>query len=111
MAILRVAKVWRRPLAKGSKARLDDLDAEQRKNVMAALRAIIAELGDARAVARAIGVNDWTVRRVARGECKPSAGLAVRLAKLAGVSVEDVLSGRLAQERVCPSCGQLIPHA
>ena len=92
-----MAKVWRRAPAKGSrKARLDDLDAEQRSNVLAALRALIAELGHARAVAYAIGVNDWTVRRAARGECPPSAGLAVRLAKLAGVPIEDVLSGKLA---------------
>lgn len=109
MAILRVAQSWRRPSAKRRTDRLERLDDEQTVNVGAAMQALKTKLGSWKDLAASIGVSKQTMNRLAHGHTKPSAGLALRLARLAEVPVEDVLSGKYAKAVLCPHCGQVMP--
>jgi hypothetical protein len=55
-------------------------------------------------LAKAIRGNVQTLQRMASRK-SPSAGLAVRLARLAGVPVDDVLCGRFPAPGTCAHCG------
>lgn len=110
MAILRMKETWKRaPAVRRKGERLDQLDDAERANVGAAMRVLKAKRGNWKALARALRVSIMIMNRLAQGHTKPTAGLALRLAKLAGVPVEDVLSGKYAKAEVCPHCGQVVP--
>lgn len=80
-----------------------DLTTEEQQNIRAALRFLSAHLGSMDSLAKAIRGKAATLRNAA--SCRrPSAGLAVRLARFAEVPVDDVLNGRFPP--VCPTCGQ-----
>jgi transcriptional regulator with XRE-family HTH domain len=53
-----------------------------------------------------MGLSKHTVTRFASGEAAPTAGMAIKVARLAKVSVDDVLTGEFAKPRVCPTCGR-----
>jgi transcriptional regulator with XRE-family HTH domain len=75
---------------------------------MAALRLLYVRHGNWRAVAKAMGITQSTMARVAKGTEKPSDGIALRAAALAGVSVEDVLTGKFGKPECCPMCGRAL---
>lgn len=80
-----------------------DLTHDEQQNIRAALRFLSAHLGSMDALAKAIRGKATSLRNVA--SCRrPSAGLAVRLARFAEVPVDDVLNGRFPP--ICPTCGQ-----
>ena len=79
---------------------MSDLTAEEQKNVRAALRFLRARCGGWRPVAKALRYSRATLQR-ASGPV-----LAFRIARIAGVSVDDVLSGKFPPAGVCPHCGQ-----
>lgn len=56
------------------------------------------------AVAKALRGSPLTFRRVAAGS-GANASLAVRVARFAGVGVDDVLAGRFPPPGTCPHCG------
>ena len=70
-----------------------------------ALRVLARRVGGQRQLAAAMGIGyevlHWSVQR--RGH--PTAGVALRAARLALVHVEDVLSGAWPGKR-CPHCGR-----
>ncbi|KYF75847.1 hypothetical protein BE17_23580 [Sorangium cellulosum] len=75
----------------------------------AALRAALKNLNRSRTwaeIAREIGVCSNTVRHVASGHTPGSAGLALRVARLAGLSLERVLVPGPVGPSVCPTCGR-----
>ena len=111
MTILRERKVWRRA---PSPVRRDfektwQLNETERANVLAAMVVMRARLGGWARLARAMGIHKKCVSRVVTGETKPSAGIAVRVASVARVSVGRVLSGEFARLGQCFACGQAIP--
>ena len=57
------------------------------------------------AVARALHVEEDTIAKVARGRRPVTARLAIRVARLVGVGVDELLAGRHLSSRVCPHCG------
>lgn len=109
MAVLAERKVWRREREAKSTARLNRLASNEEENVLAALRLLRARRGSWALVARAMGVTKRQLSAYRNGELRPSAGLAVRVARIASVSVDDVLSGEFATPQRCAACGQFLP--
>lgn len=75
----------------------------------AALRATLHGLHRDRTwveIAREIGVCVNTLAQVANGRAPGSAGLALRVARLAGIGLDRVLTPGPAGTSCCPSCGR-----
>src|SRR5580698_2463835 len=92
MTVLTTTKAWRRP----PQARPDitpDLTDAERANLRAAVRFLAARLGGAAKLARTLQVSLSTVQRATGSRGRPGAGLAIRVARTAGVPLEDVLGG------------------
>jgi len=107
MAVLTERRVWRRELKPAPPTSpANRLTAEQQRNVMAALRVLYVRYGNWRAVGKAMGLSNPVIARIGKGTDKPSAGIALRAAALAGVSGEDVLSGTFGKPECCPMCGK-----
>ncbi|HTA91228.1 MAG TPA: hypothetical protein VK745_16695 [Polyangiaceae bacterium] len=107
MAILTAAKVWKRAPSKAKlTAKLSALTAEEQANVLAFALKLRAEYRSWEAFAVALGVKQLAAFRACTGLQEPCAGLALRLARMAKVSVEDVLSGAFAKPGCCPMCGK-----
>lgn len=90
---------------------MSDLTAEEQDNVRAALRFLHAKSGTWPNVAKALRAHVVGLRTTARGARTATASLAVRVARFAGVSVDDVLTGRFPPAGVCPHCGQRAPSS
>ena len=56
-------------------------------------------------VAKVLGVEEDTVAKVVHGRRAVTARLALRVARLIEVGVDDLLAGRHMSSRVCPQCG------
>jgi hypothetical protein len=83
------------------------LTAEESRHARAALKNAARTFGGYPALATAIGVPVATLHR-ANGKHRPFSGtLAIRLAKVAKVSVEAMLSGTLTAAGTCPTCGHV----
>jgi hypothetical protein len=104
MTILSKREVWRKPRPANQTRRSIDLTLEEQANVREALRFLARRLGDTSKLAKAMGAHRETVQRPARGGVV-SAGIALRAARIAGVSVEDVLGGAWPPAGACPHCG------
>jgi DNA-binding XRE family transcriptional regulator len=104
MPILKSRKVWKKTPA--PTRHVNRLSPDEVANVMAAMRVLRGRHGTWVEVARAMGLSKRTVVRFASGEAAPTAGMAIRVARLAGVSIDDVLSGEFAKPRMCPTCGR-----
>ncbi|MGK4000240.1 hypothetical protein [Sorangium sp. So ce1024] len=57
-------------------------------------------------IAREIGVCRNTLRFVANGKTPGSAGLALRVARLAGLSLDRILTPGPVSSTACPTCGR-----
>jgi hypothetical protein len=83
-----------------------DLTAAEQDNVRKALRFLHARCGGWVPLAKVLRAGKQTVRRVAGGR-SASASMAVRVAKLAQVGVDDVLGGKYPPPGCCPHCGHM----
>ncbi|WP_434047136.1 MULTISPECIES: transcriptional regulator [Sorangium] len=75
----------------------------------AALRAALQNLNRTRTwaeIAREIGVCTNTVRHAGTGRSPGSAGLALRVARLAGLGLERILNPGPVSSMACPACGR-----
>jgi hypothetical protein len=106
MAILRGPKTWTRPRPATETRRASDLTPEEQANVRRALAVLRRRLGTYKALGEALRVNLRTLRWYGEQKGKPSAGVALRAARLAGVAVEELLAGRWPVEGACPHCGR-----
>jgi hypothetical protein len=86
--------------------RSDDLTPEEYANVRLAIRFLRVRLGGAAKLATALRSKVKTIEKVCAVRGRPSAVLAIRAARLAGVQVEDVLSGAWPKKGACPICGR-----
>lgn len=106
MEFLRERQTWKRAKPAPKKTeRLDQLPQEEQANVLAAATKLRAQCGSWQDLADALRVNRITLFNACTGGKAPCAGLALRLARLAKVPAEDVLSGAFAKPGVCPTCG------
>ena len=84
---------------------MSDLTTEEQTNVRTALKFLRLRSGGGwEPLAKTLGFKSITLSHVAGGRTA-SASLAVRVARLAGVPVDDVLAGRYPGEGTCPYCG------
>jgi len=86
------------------KRRANTLEPEEQENVRGALRALYYRYGSWKAVEDGMGIGKNQLKTVMGKSRELSAGMAIRAAKLAGVPVEDVLSGALKAPAKCPTC-------
>ena len=95
MAILRERTVWRRPRGQRETAQPDELTPTEEGRVRAAIVFLFRRVGGWAARARAMGIKRparWQAAR--RKRRRPTAGFALRAAKVARVRVESILTGR-----------------
>jgi len=83
-----------------------DLTRDEQEGVRRALRGLRARYGTWALVAGALRYDRKSVRRAMAG-LDVTASLAVRVARAAGVGVDDVLAGRYPATGVCPKCGHV----
>jgi hypothetical protein len=81
---------------------VSDLTSDEQKNVRTAVRFLRLRLGGGNALAKALRVD----RRTLTAPATPTT--AYRVARLAGVSVDDVLAGRFPPAGTCPHCGACV---
>ncbi len=84
---------------------MSDLTEDQQENVRAALRFFRTRSGSWEPIGRALGFGKMTLSLVASGNKPVSPKMAFRVAKLAGVGVDDVLAGEFPAPGTCPMCG------
>jgi hypothetical protein len=104
--ILTEPKRWSCPRDPNKTRRSSDLTPDEQASAKAALRVLRVRLGGARQLAEALSANHATLLAALSRRGKPSAGLALRAARLAGVPLEDVLSGAWPEAGSCPHCGR-----
>lgn len=85
---------------------MSDLTKEEQAHAREAVRFLSIRIG-ATAFPKAIHADPYTIRRVLDGRIPVSASLAVRVARLASVGVDDVLTGKFPPAGTCPHCGQV----
>ena len=95
-------EVWKLARALKSHGLTDD----EATNVRRALRFLRMRAGSARKLAIALGVGTKAMENALVPRGRPSALLALRGARLAGVAVEAVLDGAWPPEGACPHCGR-----
>jgi hypothetical protein len=78
---------------------VSDLTAAEQKNVRAAIRFLRLGCGGAKPLAKALRMT----RRTLNSPATPTT--AFRVARLAGVTVDDVLAGKYPPAGTCPHCG------
>jgi hypothetical protein len=76
-----------------------DLTTAEQTNVKTALAFLRARCGGLKPLAKALRFSTKTLRN------PPGPVLVFRLARLAGVSIDDVLTGKFPEAGVCPHCG------
>jgi hypothetical protein len=81
-----------------------DLTAEEQARVRVALRFLMARGGGLAGVAPILGFKRKTLANVRDGQTV-SVTLAFRVARLASVSMEDLLVGKFPPPGACPNCG------
>lgn len=85
---------------------MSDLTAEEQQHVRTALRFLFQRCGGWQPLAKALGFGPTRAKQVAYGR-PVSPAMAFRVARLACVSVDDVLSGRYPDPKACPHCGHV----
>jgi hypothetical protein len=85
---------------------VSDLDEKEQKHVRIALRLLWRRLDGWRNVANVLHCKGDTLEKVANGRRPVSASMMVRVARVAGVSLDELLSGKYAPDGTCPHCGR-----
>jgi hypothetical protein len=108
MAILRTRTEWQRPRPTRTTAQPDDLTSEEQANVRSALAFLRVRLGSWLALAEAMGVKVQTLKQAAKRKRRgPTAGHALRAARVARVCAEMILTGSWPPNGACPHCGRM----
>lgn len=79
---------------------MSELTTKEQANVRAALTFVRARCGSAKLAAKALRVSLPTLRTSA------TPLIVFRIARFAGVGLDDVLSGKYPPPGVCPHCGR-----
>lgn len=97
---------WKREPKKRATSRLESLTPEEQECVRVALRVLLVRYGTWVKVAEVLGVPAGRLYKVHGKHGPPTAGLALRVARVAGVAVDDVLEGKFPADGSCPMCGR-----
>ena len=85
---------------------MTDLTATEQTNVRTALRFLRTRSGRWEHLAKALRLSEGTLSNVISGKTV-SPLVAFRVARLAKVAVDDVLTGRFPAPGTCPYCGHV----
>lgn len=114
MAILQGSKTWKRtpdPRGRKSRADLNRLTPKEEGRVRRAMWVLHVRFGNWSSVSRALHYHRVTVERVLNIRKRASPAFALRVSRLLGVSLGDVLSGAWPKHGECPMCGAIKPGA
>ena len=106
MAILKERKTWRRE-PKPKRARGSSLTPTEQENLALAIRFLFKRHGSWEVIAEATGFKSGTLATNNRRLLGP--GLAIHVARFAGVNVDDILFGKWPPPNTCWTCGQHLP--
>jgi len=85
---------------------VSDLTVREQRSVRTTLLFLRVRAGGAwEPVVKALHVEEDTIAKVAHGRRPVTARLAIRVARLIEVGVDDLLAGTHMSSRVCPHCG------
>lgn len=82
------------------------LTAEEQAHTLEALRFLRIRVGTWRVLAKALGFERCTLLNVRKGVNGVSVNMAYRVAKMAGATFDDVVTGRWPTPGTCPHCGR-----
>ena len=86
---------------------MTDLTQEEQDRVRRALRYLRGLVGGGTPLSKGLGFQPDTLEKVANGrERAATASMAIRVARLADVAIEDVLDGTYPPW--CPTCGHAV---
>ncbi len=85
---------------------MSDLTPEEQRNVRVALRFLRIRFGKIDLLAKALHFTYESMRGVLLGHDPVSASMMVRVARLAGVGMDDLLAGKYPVKGTCPHCGR-----
>lgn len=103
MAVLRERVRWERTRAQNETRRSSDLTPEEQEATRVAIRFLAKRFGSFKKLSTSMRAN---VELAASKRGTVSAGIALRVARAAGVPLEDVLAGRFPAKGACPHCGR-----
>jgi hypothetical protein len=83
-----------------------DLTTKEQKAVRTALKFLRLRVGAWAPLAKVLRYESDTIQKVATGRRGATPALALRVARLAGVPIDELLAGRWLSPRVCPHCGR-----
>lgn len=97
---------WRRSDARSRRA---ELTPEEQANVRKALGVLRIRLGSQEKLAKAMGIQQTRLASLAGPSARkrPGAAIALYASRVAGVPVEDILSGAFPAPGACPMCGRV----
>ena len=84
---------------------MSDLTAKEQTAVRTALRFLRLRVGAWAPLAKALRYEWDSIQKVATGKKPVTPALALRVARFAGVGMDELLAGRWLSARVCPHCG------
>jgi len=86
------------------------LTAQEETHIRTALRFLHTRCGTWELASKTLGMaTSSSVAKMAQGHMAPSPGMAVRIARVVKVPVDDILGGRFPERGACPHCGQPMP--
>ena len=84
---------------------MSDLTAKEQRAVRTALRFLRLRVGAWAPLAKALRYEYDSIQKVATGRKAVTPALALRVARFAGIPVDELLAGQWLSPRVCPHCG------
>jgi hypothetical protein len=84
---------------------MNDLTNKEQKAVRTALRFLRLRVGTWAPLAKALRYEWDSIQKVATGKKPVTPALALRVARLAGVTMDALIAGEWLSPRVCPHCG------
>jgi hypothetical protein len=93
---------------KGDRSPALSLSVEETRHLRAAVSALARNMGGFAVAAVVVGVSIQTLHAVMNPKRRPHPGIALRVARASGMSVEAVLGGCLSPMGRCPTCGSRV---
>jgi hypothetical protein len=86
-----------------------DLTLEEQEHVRNALQFLRLKLGGWRALTKLLRFEETTLIKSGNGSRTVTASMAFRIARVVGVSVDDLVRGKFPEAGMCPRCGYKMP--
>lgn len=87
---------------------MTDFSQVEQRHIQDALRYLRRRLGTTNAVAKEIGYTEQAVGYAINGRYPITAKMALRVARLAGVTIDNLVIGKFRRPDACPNCGHII---